>query len=136
MDEQKLRRVRDHVAANLASDLPVRELARLAGMSVSGFAHWFRRSAGCSPHAYVLQSRIALAKGLLSGSDRSLAAIALAVGFSSQACLSVSFRRCEGVTPGEFRAHGSRKAKDNTPSARHVRATSRAPERANRRSPP
>jgi AraC family transcriptional regulator len=120
-DAAKLRRVREHVAANLARELPVAELASLARMSVSGFAHWFRRSTGVSPHAYVLGARIALAKRLLTESDRSLAAIALAVGFSSQACLNVSFRRCEGITPGAYRALGSRNAKDAATRAREDR---------------
>ena len=113
----RLRRIREHVAVNLAEELRVAELAALAGMSVSGFAHWFRRCAGVSPHAYVLGARIALAKRLLEGSDRSLGSIALAVGFSSQACLNVRFRSCEGVTPGEYRALRSRNAKDNGASA-------------------
>jgi len=131
----RLRRIREHVAVNLAEELRVAELAALAGMSVSGFAHWFRRCAGVSPHAYVLGARIALAKRLLEGSDRSLGSIALAVGFSSQACLNVRFRSCDGVTPGEYRALRSRNAKDNGASASDVPAASRAPARTPRRPP-
>jgi len=132
----RLRRIREHVAANLAQELRVADLAELAGMSVSGFAHWFRRCTGVSPHAYVLGARIAFAKRLLAGSDRPLGSIALAVGFSSQACLNVRFRSCEGVTPGEYRAHRSRNAKDKPAIASEVPAASRAPARSHRRSPP
>ena len=100
-------------------------LARIAGQSASCFARWFRAQTSASPHAWVLRARIERAMQLLRETDRPLAEIALAVGFSSQACLSVAFKRGAGVTPRSYRAHNSRKAKDSARRLRNPRSTRR-----------
>jgi len=104
--------LRRHIDAELAGDLRLPTLARRAGMSTSRFSHWFREQMGIAPHAYVLEARLARARELLQGGERSLLEIALEVGFASQSCLHVSFRRRIGMTPSEYRTRYSRKAKD------------------------
>lgn len=117
-DAALLRRVQVHVANNLTGDLRVATLARVAGMSASCFHRWFRGLLGVTPHAYVLDARLARAKELLRETDLPLVEVALAVGFTSQACLNVAFRRRAGVTPGRYREEISRKAKDAIPRGR------------------
>ena len=63
---------------------------------------------------------------LLRETDRPLAEISLAVGFSSQACLSVAFKRGAGLTPRSYRALNSRKAKDSAAGLRNPRSTGRS----------
>jgi AraC-like DNA-binding protein len=41
---------------------------------------------------------------LLGRRDRSVGAVAIAVGFSSQAHLNLVFQRVFGITPGAYRA--------------------------------
>lgn len=120
-----LRRVLRHVDQNLGGDLSVAALARVAGQSASCFARWFRAQTSVSPHAYVLRARLERAMRLLRETDRPLAEVALAVGFSSQACLSVAFKRGAGVTPRHYRALNSRKAKDGAGRLRNPRGTRR-----------
>lgn len=103
-DEALLRDLRTHIAANLESDLTLAALARRAEMSPSCFSRWFRAQMGITPHAFVIESRLERAKAMLRESDRSLLEIALSVGFTSQSCLNVAFRRRAGMTPAEFRA--------------------------------
>ena len=112
LEAAKVRRVLAHIRANLDRDLDVTTLAKLAGASASCFARGFRQHVGIAPHAYVLDARVERAKELLLGSNLSLAAIALEVGFTSQSCLNVAFRRRAKTTPGCFRTKFSRKAKD------------------------
>jgi AraC family transcriptional regulator len=107
-----MRRIQEHVAANLDGDLRVAKLAARLHMSGSCFARWFRARMGISPHAYVLEVRLMRARRLLRETDRPLIDVALTVGFSSQACMNVAFMRREGITPGRIRALASRKAKD------------------------
>ena len=112
LDPAKFSRVIAHIRANLDRELDVESLARLAGASASCFARAFRQHVGVTPHAYVLDARVERAKELLRGTDLTLAAIALEVGFTSQSCLNVAFRRRARITPGRFRTKFSRKAKD------------------------
>ena len=121
LDAAKLGRVLAHIDEHLESELSVETLAELAGISASCFARAFRQALAVTPHAYVLKARVERAKRLIRETDLALVEVALAVGFSSQACLNVAFRRHAGTTPGRFRAQDSRKAKD--PSAASVRSS-------------
>ena len=98
-----MRRIQEYVDAHLSEhvDLPV--LAGIAGLSVFHFAREFKRTAGVTPHYYVLNKRVERAKTLLSRSDLSLSEIAFASGFSDQSHLTRRFRQIFGATPGEVR---------------------------------
>lgn len=123
--------LRQFVARNLDQDLSLAALARRAGMSSSCFSRWFREQTGTTPHAFVVEARVAHAKELLRTSELSLLDVALAVGFSSQSCLNVAFRRRAGLTPVEYRDQVSTKTKDNAaPGVRRSRTTSPAPSAA------
>lgn len=97
------------IEENLAGDLDLVELAKLAklakpgGYSPDHFARRFKRTFGQSPYQYILSRRIERAKSLLRDPRRSIADVALASGFSSQAHLSAMFKRSTGVTPGRYR---------------------------------
>jgi AraC family transcriptional regulator len=105
-----LRDLKRHIEENLDRDLTLAALARRAEMSPSCFSRWFRTQTGITPHAFVLESRLERAKAMLRQSDLTLLEIALAVGFTSQSCLNVTFRRRAGMTPAEYRAGTSRRA--------------------------
>lgn len=118
-DRQALEAIREYVAAHLDGDLTLAALARRAGMSTSCFSRWFRDQAGVTPHAFVVAARVDGAKELLRASDLTPLEVALAVGFSSQSCLNVAFRRRTGMTPTDYRRQVSTKTKDvSAPSVR------------------
>lgn len=98
-----LQRVLDYIQANLAGDLHLEELARVADLSTFHFAKLFKRSTGYSPHQFVLQRRLERAKELLRNSHISLSEVSLRAGFADQSHLSNVFRRFVGVTPSRFR---------------------------------
>ena len=77
-------------------------LAREAGMSRSSFAARFSRVIGKTPLNYLLQWRLAVAKGLLAGGLKSVAETALAVGYESASGFSTAFSRETGRAPREF----------------------------------
>lgn len=104
MSRQRLRRVLDHIDASLdGPDLSIARLAAVAGMSAFHFCRSFKSETGTSPHRFVLERRILRAKALLTRSHTTMAEIAYAVGFSSQAHFSTVFRRATGVTPSHYR---------------------------------
>jgi AraC family transcriptional regulator len=100
---RQMRRVLDYIDAHLTGELGLVELAEIAGLSPHHFGEAFKISAGRSPHRFVMERRVRHAMELLRHEDCSIAAIALAAGFSSQSRLTENFRRVAGLTPGQFR---------------------------------
>jgi AraC-like DNA-binding protein len=111
-DEQRglsrgsLKRLEEYVEANIDSALDIDELAAVVRMSPSHFARSFSRSAGLTPHRYVIQCRVAKARELLAATDLALTDIALNVGFSDQSHFSRRFQELVGVPPGAYRRGG------------------------------
>jgi AraC-like DNA-binding protein len=81
----------------------VDSLARHASASRTALADHFRASTGMPPMRYLTRLRMAMAARELSGSDASLATIAVQVGYSSEVALSKAFTREMGLPPREYR---------------------------------
>jgi AraC family transcriptional regulator len=100
---RQIRRVLDYIDAHLQDDLGLVELATIAGLSPHHFVGAFKISVGKPPHQFVLERRVQRAVELLRDSDRTIAEIAHAAGFSSQSHLTANFGRVTGLTPSRFR---------------------------------
>lgn len=100
----RLRRVLEHIEANLASDLRLGDLAQIASMSPHYFGELFRQSMGMTPHQYLAAQRIERAKQLLRSTSLTPSEVALTTGFADQSHFTKVFRRIAGTTPGRFRA--------------------------------
>jgi AraC family transcriptional regulator len=98
-----VRRAVDYIESHLGEDLSLLALAAEAGASAAHLARAFKRAMGQPVHRYLLGRRVEWATALLAGTERSIADIALATGFSSQAHLTTSLRRLNGTTPAAYR---------------------------------
>lgn len=98
----RLRRVQEHLAANISEPISLADLAEAAGLSRMHFAAQFRVATGCRPHDYLLQQRIEQAKQMLASTDMPLVEVALSVGFQTQSHFSTVFKRLAGDTPGRW----------------------------------
>ena len=103
LEGTRLARVLAYVEAHLEREIRLEDLAREACLSAFHFARSFKAAMGMSPHAFLLQRRLERARNLLQGTALSLAEVASASGFCSQAHLSTCFKRGTGVSPGVFR---------------------------------
>jgi AraC family transcriptional regulator len=99
-----LRRVVDHIHADLASDLRLTDLAKTAGLSPFRFSHNFKRATGLAPHQYVTRERIEHAKRMLRETDLSVTTVAFAIGCGSSSRFASLFRQVAGCSPSEYRA--------------------------------
>ncbi|WP_232323992.1 AraC family transcriptional regulator [Catenuloplanes japonicus] len=81
----------------------VEQLSAAAGLSRTAFSRRFAASVGTSPTTYMLHQRLAYGARLLRETPSSLAAIARAVGYSTEFAFSAAFRREYGISPGRFR---------------------------------
>jgi AraC-like DNA-binding protein len=96
-----IRRVRDRIDADLSARLTLAGLAGEVGLSRFQLLRGFARELGLTPHAYILQRRIALARRLIRA-GRALAEAAVVAGFYDQSHLNRCFTRQFGVTPSRY----------------------------------
>ena len=89
--------------SHLAEDISVDALARRALMSPRSFARRFKATTGTTPHAWLLDRRLAAAEELLEGSDAPVEEVARLVGFGTAAGLREQFARRRGVSPRAYR---------------------------------
>jgi AraC family transcriptional regulator, activator of mtrCDE len=81
----------------------VENLAREVGMSRTRFAHDFQDLIGMGPVSYLIEWRLQRAAVALQTSHRTIAEIAYASGYSSQAAFARTFRERFGRSPKAFR---------------------------------
>ena len=103
LSDRALIKVTDYIKDHLAQSIKIQDLAAFLGISQFHFSRLFKQSIGKTPHQYVIEQRIELAKQLLKKEDRAIADIALDCGFNSQSHLGKQFRKATGITPKQYR---------------------------------
>jgi len=98
-----LGRAMEMLRTRFAGALTLAAVAGEVGVHPVHLARAFRRHVRCSVGEYVRRVRIDYACQQLSGSQRSLAEIALAAGFADQSHFSRTFKRLTGLPPAAFR---------------------------------
>ncbi len=83
--------------------LTVRDLAQRAKISEAHLYALFRKHLETSPHHYLLQRKLRMARIRLAGSSDSIKAIAQDCGFENLESFYRAFRRSSGLAPGEYR---------------------------------
>jgi AraC-like DNA-binding protein len=100
--ESSVKKVIRHITANYSRNLPLRELAGIAGYSVGRFGHLFQSYTGTSPVQYVINYRLSKALEMMTHSDRKLADIASEAGFSSAYYFSRLFHKRYQQSPRRY----------------------------------
>jgi AraC family transcriptional regulator len=94
--------VRDYIDANLASDIALRELAGVVGLSPHYFSSLFKNTFGVAPHHFVLSKRVQEGQKLLGTGSLSISEVAIELGFSDQSHFTQVFRKVTGTTPRRY----------------------------------
>jgi transcriptional regulator GlxA family with amidase domain len=98
--------------------LPLRELARTAGVSLSRLSHLLQSVVGTSPARYLKAARMGRAKALLETSRLNVKEVAARAGFSHIGRFSGDFRKAYGLAPSQYcRAEAQRVMGDQPPRA-------------------
>lgn len=94
--------VESYLNAHFGDPISLGDLAELTGYSSFHFARMFKESFAVPPHQYLDRLRIQKAQEFLKNKEISLAEVALACGYSSQAHFSTRFKKAVGLTPKQF----------------------------------
>ena len=86
-----------------AHDWTISDLAKRVGLSRTRLAERFRHFLGESPMAYLAQWRLKLGAEMLQSSENSIAEVAAAVGYGSEAAFNRAFKRQFECPPAHFR---------------------------------
>jgi len=92
-----------YVEAHVEGRLKVAELAQVVHLSSSHFSRAFKRTFGMTVHAWVMRTRIEVAKRMMLNTPYKLSEIAVCCGLSDQSHLTRWFRRVVGETPASWR---------------------------------
>jgi len=104
-------RIVDYIRNNLDKDLRLEQIARMSNLSNFYFIRLFKAAFGKTPHQYILECRIGLAKDLLKGSYLPISEISQRCGFSTQSHFTSAFRQAAGQSPRAFRQSHAVQAK-------------------------
>ncbi|WP_245296834.1 MULTISPECIES: AraC family transcriptional regulator [Rhodomicrobium] len=99
----QVKRVTAYMREHLAEEINLDELAALIKLSRFYFCTAFRQATGRTPHAWLIEERIAQGRELLADPSLRITDVALAVGYQTPSAFSARFRRLTGVTPTEYR---------------------------------
>ena len=84
---------REYIDLHIEEPIRLRDLAKVAGLSRMHFAAQFRAYTGNAPEQFVMMQRIRHAQVLLGDPRKTLADVALSVGFRNQAHFTTVFHR-------------------------------------------
>jgi AraC-like DNA-binding protein len=101
-DRTGLKRARDYLADNFASDIGLEDLVDISGLSRAHLIRVFRKHYYITPHAFQTDMRIRHARRLLRAGDAP-SDVAAQCGFADQAHFTRHFKARTGVTPAVFR---------------------------------
>lgn len=96
-----------YINDNIREQLTLEDLAARAGLSPFYFTRLFKKETGYTPHEYIIQSRINIAKFYLKSTAYSIKEICFNSGFSSESSFCTTFRKVCGITPSEYRENSN-----------------------------
>lgn len=96
-------KAKNYIELNYHTKITLEQLSDMVSLSPIYFQRLFTTIIGKSPHKYLLDKRLSVAKELLLISNHSLAKISNMCGFSSQSRFNIVFKQNEGLTPTEYK---------------------------------
>lgn len=92
-----------YIQEHFREEVSVADLAEVAVMSPCHFIRVFKSETGFTPHDYLVDFRIHVARYLLESTALPVSSVCAETGFSSSSVFCAAFRRKTGQTPSEYR---------------------------------
>lgn len=103
--------VKEYLEDNLAENVSLAEISRLATLSPYHLSRVFKEEVGLPPHAYQTQARITRARDMILR-GWPVSRVAQETGFSDQSHLTRHFKKLVGVPPGSYARTGRTRGND------------------------
>lgn len=103
-EETVMDKIYDYIRANCYKNLQIAEVARHFGYNPQYFIRMFRRKSGMSPKQYMIRQQIRQSKYLFATTSLKITEVAKQVGMSDARAFSKQFKKCEGISPREYRS--------------------------------
>ena len=94
-----------YIRKHYRDSLTLEDMARQANLSKYHFTRLFKRSCGCTPHEFLILTRLNRAKHLLTTTDLPISQVAREVGYRSVTTFSNAFADRVGISPTRFRQY-------------------------------
>lgn len=98
-DTRRISKAIGHLRENFDQPLEIEKMARVLGMSVSGFHHHFKSVTAMSPLQFQKQIRLQEARRLMLGEDLDAASAGFRVGYDDPSHFSREYKRLFGAPP-------------------------------------
>jgi AraC-like DNA-binding protein len=95
---------KDYLDASLDRKVVLEDLCRQTGCSMRQLNYRFKQELGSTPHQYILQQKMALARRLLGQTDLSVSEIADSLAFPDTYYFSNIFKMKVGMSPSQYRS--------------------------------
>jgi len=93
----------DYMERHYASNLSISDIASNIGITPSHLSRIFKVEVGKSPIEYLTELRVTTSKTLLKEQGKSLQQISESIGYNDAQTFIRTFKKMEGITPGEYR---------------------------------
>lgn len=105
---QRLKPVVDFIEAHFDKPLTLTDMAKIAHLSVSRFAHLFKEQMNITPIEFLCKVRIEYAKERLLSTNDNCTSISFDCGYNNQSYFNRIFKEQAGMTPRQFRQRNRR----------------------------
>lgn len=99
----KIAKVMEWIKENYYRDITIKEIAKEFGYNQDYLASVFRKATGCTIIQYINNTRINIAKSLITNYDVSIKEAAYTCGFMDEKYFMKIFKRMEGMTPSQYK---------------------------------
>lgn len=96
-------RIVEYIDANYGEDISLGDIADRLQLDPAYVSRLFKQHSSVNFMDYLISLRMAKAKEMLAGGDAPIKDIGAAVGYANPRSFNRIFKKCEGVTPGEYR---------------------------------
>ena len=103
MQEDQIDLAIRYIQENPEKKLTREEVAEYIHLNEDYFSRLFKEKTGYTVKDYIIKEKIKLAKELLATTNMSISIISLKTGFGNFSHFSRTFKKCEGITPNDYR---------------------------------
>lgn len=96
-------KTKDYIFRNIHSKISVSEIASWLGVNPDYLSHLFKTTEKITITEYIIRRKMHLCCNMLKYSDYSIQRISAYFGFCSQSHFTKHFKKCTGLTPGNYR---------------------------------